>query len=433
MNSIQESERAVAYKYEAVFCIFLAIMAYLGRENANLVYPTVLHFFLLLLSLNFSAILALRLWPSQEWFSALIILANCGVITGILSYSGGPESNLWVLYLLPIYTVSLLLSGREVAWITIGAVSFNTIFYFVSFNALSAATIFELCLKNGVFVFSAALTWRLAGAERRSLGQLRRQREELDRLDEKTRVQAAHDEQTEQLAAVGLISAGIVHDLKSPLMVIRGFTDICLQEKSLDSSIRRDLGSIRRATLRCQDLVAGILSAAKKEDTPRVECEIHELIESAVEFCGNMFADAGIDLEKKFNRHHLRVLGHPEQLERILLNLLGNAVKAMPSGGALTIRTKTDCMKDGRSRIMVLVEDTGTGISDEAMTNLFKPFSTTRPLAGGTGLGLYLSRDIAVKHGGSLQAENAPTGGARFTLTLPMETAPAREAVALRI
>ena len=146
-----------------------------------------------------------------------------------------------------------------------------------------------------------------------------------------------------------------------------------------------------------------------------------------------MFADAGIDLEKKFNRHHLRVLGHPEQLERILLNLLGNAVKAMPSGGALTIRTKTDCMKDGRSRIMVLVEDTGTGISDEAMTNLFKPFSTTRPLAGGTGLGLYLSRDIAVKHGGSLQAENAPTGGARFTLTLPMETAPAREAVALRI
>ena len=432
MNSIQESERAVAYKYEAVFCIFLAIMAYLGRENANLVYPTVLHFFLLLLSLNFSAILALRLWPSQEWFSALIILANCGVITGILSYSEG---------LNPTFGCSIYCpSTRSLYFCQAGGGldydrgrQLQHDFYFVSFNALSAATIFELCLKNGVFVFSAALTWRLAGAERRSLGQLRRQREELDRLDEKTRVQAAHDEQTEQLAAVGLISAGIVHDLKSPLMVIRGFTDICLQEKSLDSSIRRDLGSIRRATLRCQDLVAGILSAAKKEDTPRVECEIHELIESAVEFCGNMFADAGIDLEKKFNRHHLRVLGHPEQLERILLNLLGNAVKAMPSGGALTIRTKTDCMKDGRSRIMVLVEDTGTGISDEAMTNLFKPFSTTRPLAGGTGLGLYLSRDIAVKHGGSLQAENAPTGGARFTLTLPMETAPAREAVALRI
>ncbi len=97
MNSIQESERAIAYKYEAVFCIFLAIMAYLGRENANLVYPTVLYFFLLLLSLNFSAIIALRLRPSQEWISALIILANCGVITGIMSYSGGPESNLWVL------------------------------------------------------------------------------------------------------------------------------------------------------------------------------------------------------------------------------------------------------------------------------------------------------------------------------------------------
>ena len=430
MNSIQESERAIAYKYEAVFCIFLAIMAYLGRENANLVYPTVLYFFLLLLSLNFSAILALRLRPAQEWLSALIILANCGVITGIMSYSGGPESNLWVLYLLPIYTVSLLLSGREVAWITIGAVSFNTIFYIVSFNALSAATIFELCLKNGIFVFSAALTWRLASAERRSSGKLRLQREELDRLEEKARVQAAHDDQTEQLAAVGLISAGIVHDLKNPLAVIQGFTNICLQEKSLDSAVRNDIETIKRTTIRCQDLVAGILSAAKKEDTPRVECEIHELIESAVELCGNIFADAGIVIEKKFNRHPLRVLGHPQQLERIMLNLLGNAAKAMPSGGALTIRTQTDCMKGGRSRVMIVVEDTGAGISDEAMTNLFKPFSTTRPLAGGTGLGLYLSRDIAVKHGGSLQAGNAPTGGARFTLTLPMETAPAREPLA---
>ena len=74
-----------------------------------------------------------------------------------------------------------------------------------------------------------------------------------------------------------------------------------------------------------------------------------------------------------------------------------------------------------QSKVQALVEDTGKGISNEALINLFKPFNTTRPLEGGTGLGLYLCRDIALKHGGSLHAENAQEGGARFIVSLPQE------------
>lgn len=421
MSSVQGSDRALAHKYEAVFCIFLVIMAYLGRDNANLVYPTILYLFLLLLSLNFAAILSLRLWPEKKGLAALIILANCGVITGILSYSGGAESNLWVLYLLPIYTVSLLLDGREVAWISAGAVSFNTIFYVVLFTAWDAATIFELCIKSGVLVLSAALTWRLASAERRSLEKLRRQRDELERLEVKTREQEARDEQTEKLAEVGLISSGIVHDLKNPLLVIQGFADICLKDKSLDSAVRADIECIKRSTLRCQDLVTGILSAARKEEMPRGSCELNEVIESALALCGNIFESAGIEIEKKFDEQSLHVSGRREQLERLFINLIGNAAQAMPSGGTLTIRTQTDRSKEGCSKIQVLVEDTGAGISDEAMAKLFKPFGTTRPHEGGTGLGLYLCRDIAMKHGGGLHAENSPQGGARFIVSLPLD------------
>jgi signal transduction histidine kinase len=423
MRPIQDGGRALAYKYEAVFCLFLAVMAYLGRENADLVYPAILYLVLLLLSLNFSAILSLRLWPAKKWLAALVILANCGVITGILSYSGGPESNLWVLYLLPIYTVALLLNGREVAWIAAGAVSFNTIFYAVSFEALDATTIFELCIKNGIFVFSAALTWRLASAERRSLEKLSRQREELDRLEEKTKAQAMRDEQTQKLAEVGLISASIVHDLKNPLMIIQGFADVCLKERSLDAAVRTDMERIQRTTLRCQNLVSGILEAARKEEMPHVSCEIHEIIESAVELCGSIFASSGIRIERRFTSQPLRVSGHSEQLERIFLNLMGNAAKAMPSGGTLTIRTRTERGMEGRPRVQALVEDTGAGISDEALTKLFQPFGTTRPLEGGTGLGLYSCRDIALRHGGGLQAENLSRGGARFILSLPSEPA----------
>jgi signal transduction histidine kinase len=425
MSQIPGSERASACAYEAVFCIFLAVMAYLGRENTDLVYPTILYLFVLLLAFNLSAILALRRWPSKEWISALIILANCGVIAGILSYSGGARSNLWVLYLLPIYTASLLLKGREVIWITAGAVSFNTVFYLISIDAWNSAAVFELCLKNGLFIFSAALTSRLASAERRSTSKLLHQRRELERLEETTRLQAAHDERTEKLAQMGLSSASIVHDLKNPLTVIRGYADLCLKEKSLDPAVKTDIERIMKSTAFCQDLVAGILRAANEEESPRISCEIHQRLEAAIELSGYIFGSSGIQIERRFSRRPLNVVAAPEQLDRLFLNLMGNAAKAMPGGGRLTLHTRVDDRMAGFARAQVIVEDTGTGISDAALAKLFKPFSTTRPREGGTGLGLYLCRDIALKNGGSLTAENLPSSGARFILSLPLEPVPA--------
>ena len=424
MGTISTGERASACAYEAVFCIFLAVMAYLGRENADLVYPTILYFFGLLLILNLSAILALRRWPSKQWISALIILANCGVIAGILSYSGAAQSNLWVLYLLPIYTASLLLNGREVIWITAGAVSFNTLLYLVSTGFWNSSVVFELCLKNGLFVFSAALTWRLVSATRRSAFKLLQQRQELERLEETTRMQSARDERTEKLAKMGLISASIVHDLKNPLAVIRGYVEICLRERSMNPDLQKDLERITKSALFCQDLVSGILRAANDEEAPRLSCDIHQRLEAAIELSGNLNEGSGIEIERRFSSRPLRVSAAPEQLERLFLNLIGNAAKAMPAGGRLILRTQVDDGRNGYARAQVIVEDTGTGLSDAALDKLFKPFGTTRSHEGGTGLGLYLCRDIAMKYGGSLDAENVPSSGARFTLSLPLERAP---------
>lgn len=417
---LETNDRTVACKYEAVFSIFLAVMAYLGRENATLVYPAILYLFILLLAMNFAAITTLRLWPKKEWISCLIILANCGVIAGILSYSGGPQSNLWVLYLMPIYTASLLLNGKEIIWITAGAISFNTVFYIVAFDAWNAVALFELSIKNGILFFSAALTWRLVSAERSLSVKLRRQREELDRLEKTTRTQAARSEQTEKMAEVGLISAGIVHDLKSPLMVIRGFAEVCLQDKSLDPAIKNDIESIQRSALHCQNMVAGILRAAGPDAAPRVSCEIHEVINAALKLSGNIFEN--IEVQKRFHPRPLHVSACFKDLERLFLNLMGNAARAMPSGGTLSIQTRLNRGIEGRSRVEVIVEDTGAGIPEEAMEKLFTPFATTRPSGGGSGLGLYLCRDIAIKHYGSLQAENSETKGARFILSLPLES-----------
>lgn len=128
-NTDQKADAKLGQKYEVVFSVFLVILAFLWRQNPNFTYPQILYSFIVFLTLNLVVGLSLRFWPSREWISALIILANCGTITAIISYSGGQDFYLWVLYLLPIYTVCLLLSGREVSWITTGVLSFNSIFY----------------------------------------------------------------------------------------------------------------------------------------------------------------------------------------------------------------------------------------------------------------------------------------------------------------
>ncbi len=414
----EDGGRILAYKYEAVFCIFLSAIAYLGRENANLVYPAVLYLFLTLLTLNFLAIFAVRRWPSKQGLSAAIILANCGVITALLSYSGGVDSNLWVLYLLPIYTAALLLDGRDVAWITAGAVCFNTVFYAVTLRRLGESAAFGLFLKDGLFLFSAAAIWRLASAERRSRARIERQREQMRSLENESRAAAARDPQTERFAALGLMSAGIVHDLRTPLAVILGFAEICLQNQSLDSEARRDVQKIRRAADRCRGMLAGILSAVRDDDEPLRLLDLRDVVDSALELCAGTLIGAGVEVRKRLDPEPLCVLAARVELERLLMNLAANAVQAMRRGGVLSIgavRSGADALEAA-----VIVEDTGPGIPAEAMANLFQPMNTTRRREGGNGLGLYFCRETAFKHGGGLKAENLEGGGARFTLSLPL-------------
>lgn len=123
-----EMTDTLSNRYEAGFCVFMGALAFLGRDNPSLEYPAILHLFGVLMVLNLLAGIALRRRPDAPMISTGFILANCGVITAILAYSGGASSNLWVLYLLPIFTVCLLLGPRETVFITVGVVAFNAVF-----------------------------------------------------------------------------------------------------------------------------------------------------------------------------------------------------------------------------------------------------------------------------------------------------------------
>jgi PAS domain S-box-containing protein len=156
-----------AHHYEIIFCIFLGALAYLWGGNAHLVLPQALYLLALLLGLNFAAGRCLKRWPDLEWVAALIIIANCAAVTGLLAYSGAVASNLWVLYLLPIVTACVLLRGREAFWVTAGAVAFLSAYYAFA-AAFGPALYFELGMKNGLLVFAAASVWALSRRERMS-------------------------------------------------------------------------------------------------------------------------------------------------------------------------------------------------------------------------------------------------------------------------
>lgn len=420
MDASPDADKTLAAKYEAAFCAFMAVAAYLWRDNADLVYPHVLYLFSLLLGLNLVGGIMLRAWPLRGWISALFIVGNCGAITAILKYSGGTQSNLWILYLLPIYTVCLLLGPREVFWITSGAIAFNAAALIGEIPHWSATEAFSLALKSAVFILAASLTWKIVARDRTARARLQAERNQVMRLQDMTRAQGARLEETQALAEVGLISSGIAHDLNNTFTVILGFADLTLQQPELAPQIKEDMEHIRNSARLGRGIAATVLRLGKREKAPLSPCDLRESIRSVAEILHGVLAKNGVELCWERHEYFPLVLGDPTLLQRLFLNLMTNAVKAMKDGGRLSVEEEVLPGRMGRpAQLRILIEDTGPGIPDRILAHLFKPFSTTRGGESGTGLGLYICSEIAKQHGGRLHAENRATGGARISLYLP--------------
>jgi signal transduction histidine kinase len=351
--------------------------------------------------------------------SALITLANCAVITATLRYSGGAESNLWVLFLLPIYTACMLLNGFEVALITLGVLCFNSAFYGFTSADWDATAVFSLAVKDGLFVFASTATWRLARRDRTNRRRLERQKRVLTELEEQFAAQQAELRQSEKMADVGQLTSGVAHDLNNPITVILGTANILLDEPGC-LAYKRDLERILRSAELCRTIAVNLLNFAKDSEFRFVSSDIRDVVQSALSIYETTLRQCGIAIRTEFADKLPPVMVSPPHLHRVLLNLMSNARAAMKNGGTLTLRTEAGPRQapGNPPSVTVAVEDSGPGLSDDTLRKLFKPFNTTKG-PDGNGLGLYLGRQIMESHHGLLRAENRSEGGARFTLTLP--------------
>jgi len=235
--------------------------------------------------------------------------------------------------------------------------------------------------------------------------------------------------QADKLATFGQIAAGVVHELNNPLTSIVAYSDYLIRKALAqgDGAARgapRDDGDVERlkriseSANRMLRFTRDLVSYARPSNGVAGPVVLHGVIDQAVAFCEHVLAAAGVSVEKHYGADVLTVRGVSEQLVQVFVNLLTNASQAAPSkGGQVLVTTLVDATS---RRVRVVVEDNGSGIAREHLSQVFVPFFTTKGDRHGTGLGLSIVKSILEAHDGEIHAESDAGSGARFVLELPV-------------
>jgi two-component system NtrC family sensor kinase len=230
------------------------------------------------------------------------------------------------------------------------------------------------------------------------------------------RLQAAQAQlvQSEKLAAVGQLTAGIVHDVKNPLAVIKGLAEELAEEIDGDEFAEQGLQTIRDSATRANVIVTDLLKFARQSTPELQRRDLRDMLESVFRLTEYLLRKGKVTLELSMPDRPVMAQYDSQQIEQVLINLVTNAVQAMPDGGTLHVSLSAT---DGQA--VIKIRDTGIGILPEHLPRIFDPFFTTKPEGEGTGLGLSVSYGIITEHGGKIEVESEPGEGTTFQITLP--------------
>ncbi|TFG46495.1 MAG: response regulator [Gemmatimonadales bacterium] len=237
-----------------------------------------------------------------------------------------------------------------------------------------------------------------------------------DHFNHMTAVLQERAEEQGRFAAAGELIAGVAHEVNNPLMAISAITQQRLEDNDLREDDRQDLMQILRQSRRAGKLLSGLLRFARSGSEPRAEtANIGKVLSEAIDLVSYQFGVAEITLNAGIDPKLPRVYGDPARLEQVFVNLLSNAIHAVRQvAPPRTIAIASGVDADG---VWLTLSDNGPGIPTTLHRRLFRPFVTTKGRQG-TGLGLYISRQILRDAGGEIEADEAPEGGARFKLRL---------------
>lgn len=225
-------------------------------------------------------------------------------------------------------------------------------------------------------------------------------------------------ERTEKLAVLGRLSSGIAHEINNPLTGVLAYSDILL-ENLTGTEYEEDLKVIKAETLRCREIVRGMLDFARETTLEKVKTNLNQIIQDVLMILRNHVAFQNIGIERKLEKDLPEIYVDINQIKSVLNNLAVNAADAMPNGGTLTISTRSS--PDGKY-VHIQVTDTGTGIPEENLLKVFDPFFTTKETGKGTGLGLSVTYGIIKRHNGFINIKSQLGVGTRIDIHLPLNS-----------
>jgi signal transduction histidine kinase len=236
----------------------------------------------------------------------------------------------------------------------------------------------------------------------------RQAEEEQSKLQEQLR-------HADRLATIGQLAAGVAHEINEPLGNILGFAQLAQKSENLPEQVNGDINKIVQASLHAREIVRKLLIFSRQMSPKKVRVDLNRLVEDGLYFLSSRCAKNGIELIRQFEPDLPNIVVDPGQIDQVLVNLVVNAIQAMPDGGRMIIQTgKRD------NQVCLVVEDTGAGMSGDILGKIFIPFFTTKDVDEGTGLGLAVVHGIVTSHKGSIDVTSEPGKGSRFEIRLPV-------------
>jgi len=355
-------------------------------------------------------------WKQSDAVRAAIVL--CAILAiAALHYLTPSELDYWHyifqrLFYLPVIYAALYFGWRGGLATAIAA----WIFYSPPFaGAWQNLPYYSLSQYLEVIVFCLAgiLTGFLADRERRQRADLQLKTEELSRVYAELQRNLEQMKRSERLSALGQMAAGLAHEIRNPLASIDGALGVLRRKRVSEDKQAECLEIISSECQRLNRLLTGFLDFARPRPPRLQPTDLNLLVESVLDLSSHAIDGKSITLRKLTDPELPVLRSDPEQLKQALLNLVLNAVQAMPQGGEIVVSAR----RSGGNAVLA-VRDQGCGVDPENLEKIFDPFFTTKQ--DGTGLGLSVAHQIVAQLGGMLSAARNPEGGMTFVISLPM-------------
>lgn len=221
--------------------------------------------------------------------------------------------------------------------------------------------------------------------------------------------------QTDKLASIGQLSAGIAHGINNPLGIILGYTQLLIRDEDVESEKYTDLKIIEKHAKNCRSVVEDLLNFARSSQTEKEVIKIHEVLDQVLNFIQHHSELYNIEIEKDYDTNIPPLLLDEKKIKQALMNLIMNAKHAVGKSGAIRLST---AYNRSTKQVIIKIADTGYGIEKKNISRIFDPFFTTKPTGEGTGLGLSVSYGIIKNHGGNIFVESELGKGTTFTVVL---------------